>query len=243
VTVRSASSKQDQGQFRAHRRLVTCKEWNRTGGKLITGREDRIAHVFDADGRVLAESAACDFAVSSLAFLPSAKLCLFRTVNRLALSDKRLCLLDTMTVAAGAAICVSSDRPRVIVAGNGPAALIAVGDKKLMFRDSEILAGSLKKLTMFDLKNGVGDTLQFAESMKIFIPNSATASECKIVMANLNHLHSFVLLSNQSQFLEVLNFSVRYCFGIVDPFHQFHSRTIRDRSLFNRLHSFLLISS
>jgi hypothetical protein len=32
-----------------------------------------------------------------------------------------------------------------------------------MFRDSENLADSPKKLIIFDLKNGVSDTLQFAE--------------------------------------------------------------------------------
>jgi hypothetical protein len=32
-------------------------------------------------------------------------------------------------------------------------------------RDSEIFADSSKKFIMFDLKNGVSDTLQFAESI------------------------------------------------------------------------------
>jgi hypothetical protein len=50
----------------------------------------------------------------------------------------------------------------VIVEGNGPAALIAVRGKKLVFHDSENLPDSPKKLIMFDLKNGVSDTLQFA---------------------------------------------------------------------------------
>jgi hypothetical protein len=53
----------------------------------------------------------------------------------------------------------------VIVVGNGTAALIAVGGKKLVFRDSELFAGSLKRLIMFDLKNGVSKMLQFAESI------------------------------------------------------------------------------
>jgi hypothetical protein len=51
----------------------------------------------------------------------------------------------------------------VIVVGNGTTALIAVGCKKFMFRDSENFADSPKKFIIFDLKNGVSDTLQFAE--------------------------------------------------------------------------------
>jgi threonine dehydrogenase-like Zn-dependent dehydrogenase len=68
-----------------------------------------------------------------------------------------------MTVAEGAAICVSPDQSRVIVVGTGTTALIAVAGKKLVFRGSEIFADSLRKLVMFELKNDVSDTLQLAE--------------------------------------------------------------------------------
>jgi hypothetical protein len=168
VTVRSESFKQDQAQFRVCRRLVTCRAWNRASGELITRGEDRITRVFDADGWMLAESAAGDFAVSSVAFLPPVKLCLIGMVNRLFLTDNRLLLFNTITVAAGAAICVSPERPRVIVAGTGTASLIAVVGKKLVFGDSQIFAGSPRKLIIFDPKNGVSATLQFAESIIIF---------------------------------------------------------------------------
>jgi hypothetical protein len=119
---------------------------------------------------MLAKSAARNFAMSSVAFLPLAKLCLIGTVNCLSLTDNSLGLLNTITLAAGAVICVSPDQRRVIVAGNRTAALIAVVGMKLMFRDSEIFAGSLRKLIMLDLKNGVGDTLQFAEPIIDFQP-------------------------------------------------------------------------
>jgi hypothetical protein len=42
VTVRSASFKQDQTQFRAHRHMVTCSAWNRASGELITVGEDQM---------------------------------------------------------------------------------------------------------------------------------------------------------------------------------------------------------
>jgi hypothetical protein len=50
--------------------LVTCSAWNRVTGDLIIGGEDRIERLFDAEGMMLVESAACHFAVSSVAFLP-----------------------------------------------------------------------------------------------------------------------------------------------------------------------------
>jgi hypothetical protein len=43
-------------------------------GELITGGEDRISRVVDADGRILAELAARNFAVSWVPSLLSAKL-------------------------------------------------------------------------------------------------------------------------------------------------------------------------
>jgi hypothetical protein len=43
LTVRSASFKQDQTQFRAHHHLVTCSAWNGASGELLTGGKDRIA--------------------------------------------------------------------------------------------------------------------------------------------------------------------------------------------------------
>jgi hypothetical protein len=64
--------------------------------------------------------------------------------------------------------CVPRDQPRVIVAGDRTAALIAVVDKKLVFHDSEIFADSLRKLIMFYLKNSVSDMLQFVESIIAF---------------------------------------------------------------------------
>jgi hypothetical protein len=106
--------------------------------------------------------------VLSVAFLPSAKLCLIGTVNCLSLTDNRLGLLNTITAAAGAAICASPDQSRVIVARNRAAALIAVVGMKLMFRDSEIFADSPTKLIVVDLKNGAGNTLPFAESIVDF---------------------------------------------------------------------------
>jgi hypothetical protein len=101
----------------------------------------------------------------SAVFLLLAKLCLTKTVNRLSLTDNRLCFINTITMAAGAAISLSPDQPREIVAGNGTAALIAVVSKKFVFRDSEIFADSPRKLIASDLKNGFSDTLQFAESI------------------------------------------------------------------------------
>jgi hypothetical protein len=54
------------------------------------------------------------------------------------------------------------------VADKGSAAMIAVDDKKLLFRDSELFADSPKKLIMFSLKTGGSDTLQFAKSILDF---------------------------------------------------------------------------
>jgi WD40 repeat protein len=99
----------DQTQFRAQRRLVPCSAWNCASGELITGGEDQIARIFDSNGQMLAQSAARNFAVSSVAFLPSAKLCFIGAVNRLSLTDNRRRLLNTTTIAAGAAICVLLD--------------------------------------------------------------------------------------------------------------------------------------
>jgi hypothetical protein len=102
-----------------------------------------------------------DSGIGCVRFLgvPSAKLCLIKTVNRLSLMDNRLCLLNAIPVPTGAVICVSPDQPQVIVAGNGTAAVVVVVRKKLVFRDSDISADSSRKVIVFDLKNGVSDTL------------------------------------------------------------------------------------
>jgi hypothetical protein len=97
------------------------------------------------------------------------KLYVIGTMNPFSLTDKRLRLLNTITVAA--AIWVSPDQPGVIVTGNGTVAPIAVVGKKLVFCDSEIFADSSRKLIVFDLKNGVSDRLGFAESIIDFCLN------------------------------------------------------------------------
>jgi hypothetical protein len=163
-----ASFEQDQAQFRAHHRFVTCSARNRTSGELITGVEDQIAHVFNAEGRMLAESAARDFVVSSVASLALAKLCLIGTASRLSMTDNRPHLLNTIIIARGRGnLRVARPAPREC-GGQRPAALVVVGDTKLVFRESEILADSPTKLILFHLKNSVNDMLKFAESILDF---------------------------------------------------------------------------
>jgi hypothetical protein len=50
----------------------------------------------------------------------------------------------------------------------GQRALLAVGGKKLLFHDSGLFADLPKKRFLFDLKNGISDMLQFAESIVDF---------------------------------------------------------------------------
>ena len=171
VTIRSASFKQDQTQFRAHRRLITCSAWNGANNEILTGGEDRVARVFDADGRLMAESVVYDYAVSSVCFISSYKLCLIGTANRVYLTDNRLRPLSSLSLPAGSAMCASPDIPRVLVGGNGTVNLISVVGKKIVYRDCEIVAEGQKKLSVYDLKNGVTETLQFPESIVNFYLN------------------------------------------------------------------------
>jgi len=171
VTVRSASFKQDQTQFRAHRRLITCSAWNPASNEIITGGEDRVARIFDTDGRLLAETAPLDYAVSAVAFLPVAKLCLIGTSNRLLLTDSRLRILATEDLPSGSSICASPTQPRALVAGNGTASLISVTGKKIVYRDFEVVQDAPRKLTVFDLRNGLSESLSFTECVVNFTMN------------------------------------------------------------------------
>jgi intraflagellar transport protein 80 len=168
VTVRSASFKQDQTQFRAHRRLVTCSDWNKATNEIITGSEDRLARIFDPDGRLLFESLPCDFAVSSIAFIPSAKLCLIGTANRLYLMDNHLRTLSTIPITGACTICASRDQPRALIGGGGTVSLVAAIGKTLVYRDCEVVLESPKKLTVFDLKNGVSEPISFNDTIVDF---------------------------------------------------------------------------
>ena len=171
VTVRSASFKQEQVQFKAHRRLIMCSDWDSSSTLILTGGEDRVAKIFDADGRQLGESMPFDFAVSSVAFLRNSKLCLIGTANRLFLTDLKLHILNTIPIPAGAVILASPAMPRVLVAGNGTLALVAVTGKKIVYKDCEVVSETPKKLTIFDLKNGITENLQFNECIVDFYMN------------------------------------------------------------------------
>jgi hypothetical protein len=69
----------------------------------------------------------------------------------------------------------------VIGTSNETALLIAVVGNKLVFRDSEVLADSPKKLIVSDFKNGASDTLHFAESITDFLlkkPGDSVIRHC-----------------------------------------------------------------
>ncbi|OHT07478.1 hypothetical protein TRFO_24303 [Tritrichomonas foetus] len=171
VTIRSASFKQEQTQFRSHRRLVTCSDWDSGSNLIITGGEDRVARIFDADGRSIAESQPFDYAVSAVSFLRNSKLCLIGTSNRLYLTDSKLHVLNALAISAGAVIIASPTMPRVFVGGNGVLALVAVTGKKIVYKDCEVVSESPRKLTIFDLKNGITENLQFSECIVNFYMN------------------------------------------------------------------------
>ena len=171
VTVRSSSYKQDQTQFRAHRRLITSSDWDPATNEIITGSEDRYARIFDTDGRTLAESKQYEFAVSSVCFISSLKLCLIGTANQLYLTDNRLRPLGSIQVPAGSSMIASNNLPRALIAGNGTCNLVTVVGKKIVYRDCEIIAENPKQITVYDLKNGVSETLQFQDSLINFYLN------------------------------------------------------------------------
>jgi len=165
VTLRSASFKQDQIQFRAQRRLITCSDWNRLNNEILTGGEDRIARLFDSDGRLISETHPFEYAVTSIAFLPSAKLCLIGTTNRLYLADARLSILNSVPLEAGCAICSNQDQPRALVAGSGSISLISTIGKKLVSRDVEVILEDHHVLTVNDLRNNLTEKLSFTDSI------------------------------------------------------------------------------
>jgi hypothetical protein len=61
----------------------------------------------------------------------------------------------------------SPNQPGVTVARNGTPVLMVVG-KNLVARDNKIFADSSAKFIIFNLKNGVSDKLQLAESISDF---------------------------------------------------------------------------
>lgn len=168
VTIRSASFKQDQVQIRAHRRLIVCSDWSRASNEIITGGEDCVARLFDSDGRQLAESQRFDYAVTSVGFLSGSKLCLIGTANRLYLTDSKLRVLSTLSIDAGCAICTSRDQPRAIVCGGFAVNLVAAVGKKIVYKDCEVIAETPRKLAVYDLKNGVNESLSFTDSVADF---------------------------------------------------------------------------
>lgn len=171
VTVRSVTFKQEQTQFRAHRRLIMASDWDSQSNLILTGGEDRVARLFEADGRSIAESQPFDFAVSSVSFLKNSKLCLIGTANRLYLTDYSLHILNTVAFSAGSFILASPSMPRVFVGGNGILALVAITGKKIVYRDCEAVAENPRKLTIYDLKNGITDNLQFTDCIVDFYMN------------------------------------------------------------------------
>ncbi|OHT10834.1 hypothetical protein TRFO_19821 [Tritrichomonas foetus] len=171
ITVRSASFKQDQTQFRAHRRLITCSDWDRATNEIISGGEDRHARIYDTDGRLLAESPQYEYAVSNVAFISHQKLCLIGTANRLYLTDNRLRPLCSAPIQSGSAMCASYDVPKILVGGNDTCNLITVVGKKVVYKDVEVVSENPKSITVYDLKNGISEILQFQDSIVDFYLN------------------------------------------------------------------------
>jgi intraflagellar transport protein 80 len=159
VTVRSATLKQDQAQFKAHRRMISCVAWNKASNEILTAAEDRFVRLYDIDGRLLSESAQFDVPISTASFVGG--FALVGSTTRLFLLDQKLRLVHQIPVAAGAAVCAVPDEPRAMIGGAASTHVVSVVSKRILYRDCEATGESAKKIVIVDLKGGASEPLQF----------------------------------------------------------------------------------
>lgn len=171
VTVRSASFKQDQIQFQAHQRTITCSSWSRAKNYIVTGAEDHQCKLFDSDGRLIAESAPFEKPVTSVEFVDSVEMILVGTVSKLFLLDFKLRVLDSIICDSDSSISVCPDQPRALVSGGLSIAMISIVGKKIVFKDCEVVSENPKKVVVYDLKYGRSEQIVSNEAILDFFLN------------------------------------------------------------------------
>ncbi|KAL0273596.1 UNVERIFIED_CONTAM: hypothetical protein PYX00_006229 [Menopon gallinae] len=153
-------------RWRAHDGLILKTAWNKSNNLIISGGEDCKYKVWDTFGRQLYCSSPVDYPITSLSWAPGGELFAVGSYNTLKLCDKIgwSHSLDKPSSGSIYALAWSLDGTQVAGAcSNGNIIMAHIIERRLEWKNFEIILTSRKTITVKDVLNDTIEKLDFPE--------------------------------------------------------------------------------
>ena len=171
-------------------------DWNITSQNIVSGGEDCVFHVFDSFGRLLYTSKPLEHVITSIAWSPNGEVFAVGSFNNIRLCDKTGWTHSKHRVSSGSLMDIAwtSDGTQFAAAGgNGSVVFAQVVNRRLEWKNTEVLLVEPRKLNVQDAAMETAEDLEFPRDRVVEIGIGfdmlvvATSRQCYIYnVQNLN---------------------------------------------------------
>jgi len=196
IMVKTVQVNRKNLQWNAHEGIVTCVDWNITNQNIVSGGEDCVFHVFDSFGRVLYTSKPLEHVITSISWSPNGEVFAVGSFNNIRLCDKTGWTHSKHRVASGSLMDMSwtSDGTQFAAAGgNGSVVFAQVVNRRLEWKNTEILLVEPRKISVQDAALETMEDLEFPRDRVVEVGIGfdmlivATTQQCYVYnVQNLN---------------------------------------------------------
>jgi len=192
-----------QMQWNAHEGVVLCSDWNAVSNLIVSGGEDCKYKVWDSFGRLLFQSSASDYPITSVAWRPDGELFSVGTFNQLAVCDKRGWAYSREKTNSGSILSAAWTSDGTHLAGAGSNGSVLFGqlvDRKVGWESLEATLDESNHIKVFDVLKQVEEAnLDFAD---------------RVVDISLSFNHLIVATSRQCHIYGVVNMHTPQIFDL-----------------------------
>lgn len=211
-------------QWKGHEGSILCLDWNPINNRIISGGEDRIYRVWDAFGRQLYQSAACEHVITSISWCPNGGTFAVGSYNLLRLCDQTGWSYCRERPSCGSLMDIAwaSDSTQLVAAGgNGATVFAQVIDRVLAWNKIEVKLVDPRKIHVHDVMNETLEEIDFVRDRVIEMSFGfgflivCTATQCFIYNSqNWNTPHIFdlratvnLIVQSECHFITADNFN------------------------------------
>ncbi|KAI9202562.1 WD40-repeat-containing domain protein [Polychytrium aggregatum] len=212
-------------QWKAHDGVILKVDWSRVSNLIVSGGEDRKYKVWDTYGRQIYSSTQQDHPTTSVSWAPSGEMFAVGSFNTLRICDKLGWSYTLAKPKSGSIYNIAWTPDGTQLAGGGGSGAVVFANlvnRKLEWKNLEVLILDDHKIRVNDVVNGTNENLEFRDrviqaSIGFQHLIVATSSQCYVYSEKNWNTPMIVDLSNNGRVICIQQISNSY-FLIVDNF-------------------------